>query len=192
MPTTIPMEAQTIKKYSTWFTIYGIALMVIGALAIIAPGIATLAASIFVGWLLLVSGAFGIATVVAAGTAQPGFGWKLLTTTLYLVAGIVLLWNPIGAALTLTIVLAAYLLATGVAKLLIAFGYRNAIPGAWLWMLLSAIIDIALGFMIIADLPGTARWVLGLMVGINLLATGVALAVAASCCRTMTATRGSA
>jgi uncharacterized membrane protein HdeD (DUF308 family) len=190
MPTTIPMKARTIRKYSTWFTLYGIALIVLGALAIVAPGIATLAASILIGWLLLVSGAFGVAAVAAAGTSQPGFGWKLLTTTLYLVAGILLLWNPVGAALTLTIVLAAYLLATGVAKLLVAFGYRSAIPGAWIWMLLSAIIDIVLGVMIVAALPGTALWVLGLMVGINLLATGVALTIAANCCRGMTATGG--
>lgn len=187
MPTPIPMEAHTIRKHSTWFTLYGIALIVIGALAIVAPGIATLATSIFVGWLLLVSGAFGVATVIAAGQSQPGFWWNLLTAVLYLVAGIVLLWNPVGAALTLTLVLAAYLLATGVAKLVVAFGYRLAIPGAWLWMLLSAVIDIVLGVMIVANLPGTSLWVIGLMVGINLLATGIALAVAASCCRAMTA-----
>jgi len=192
MPTTIPMEAQTIKKYSTWFTIYGIALIVLGALAIIAPQVATLAAAILIGWLLLVSGGFGLAMVVATGTSQPGFAWQLLTSTLYLVAGIMLLWNPVGAAVTLTLVLAAYLLATGVAKLLIAFGYRSAIPGAWLWMLLSAIVDIVLGGIIVADLPGTARWVLGLMVGINLLFTGVALTVAANCCRGMAATGSSA
>lgn len=187
MPTTVPMEAQTIRKYSTWFTIYGLALIVIGALAILAPGIATLATSILVGWLLLASGIFGIVAVISTGRNQTGFWWHLLTTALYIVAGVTLLWNPIAAAVTLTIVLAAYLLATGAMKIIVAFGYRDAIPGAWLWMLLSAVIDIVLGLIIVAGLPGTAAWVIGLIVGINLLFTGVALTVAANYCRGMSA-----
>ena len=71
------MEAQTIRKYSTWFTIYGIALIVLGALAILAPDIATLATSILVGWLLLAS---GILRTDLGGRrpalAQPGFWWN--------------------------------------------------------------------------------------------------------------------
>jgi uncharacterized membrane protein HdeD (DUF308 family) len=188
MPTAIPMEAQTIRKHSTWFTIYGIALIVLGALAILMPNIATLATSIFVGWLLLAGGVFGLVSVIQTGSSAPGFWWNLLTAVLYLLAGATLLWNPVAGVVTLTIVLAAYLLATGVIKVLVAFGYRDAIPGAWLWMLLSAVIDVALGVLIVAGLPGTAAWVLGLMVGINLVFTGMALAVAANCCRSMAAT----
>lgn len=190
MPTTmpaIPMQADTIKKYSTWFTIYGIALIVLGAVSILAPGIATLATSIMVGWLLLASGLFGLVAVISTGRSQTGFWWHLLTAMLYTVAGIAMLWNPVAAVLTLTIVLAAYLLATGALKIFVAFGYRDAIPGAWIWMLLSAAIDILLGIMIVAGLPGTATWVIGLMVGINLLFTGIALTIAANCCRGMTA-----
>lgn len=188
MPTTVPMEAQTIRKHSTWFTIYGIALIVLGVLAVLMPGIATLATSIFVGWLLLAGGVFGLVSVAQTGKSAPGFWWNLLTAVLYLLAGASVLWNPIASVVTLTIILAAYLLATGVMKILVAFGYRDAIPGAWLWMLLSAIIDIALGVLIVAGLPGTAVWAIGLMVGINLVFTGVALTVAANVCRGMTTT----
>jgi hypothetical protein len=48
-------------------------------------------------------------------------------------------------------------------------------PKAWGFMLFSALVDIALGVIIFAGLPGSAIWVLGLLVGINLLFTGVAL-----------------
>lgn len=191
MPTTVPMEAQTIRKHSTWFTIYGIALIVLGVLAILMPGIATLATSIFVGWLLLAGGVFGLVSVIQTGKSAPGFWWNLLTAVLFLLAGASVLWNPVASVVTLTIILAAYLLATGVMKVLVAFGYRDAIPGAWLWMLASAIIDIVLGVLIVAGLPGTAVWVIGLMVGINLVFTGVALAVAANVCRSMTRTGAS-
>ncbi len=99
-----------------------------------------------------------------------------------MLAGGTLLWNPIAGVLTLTVILAAYLLATGVTKLIMAFHYKNVIPQAWLWVLFSALVDIVLGFMIVSGLPGTAVWVIGLLVGINLLFTGVALLVSAFYC----------
>jgi uncharacterized membrane protein HdeD (DUF308 family) len=187
MPAGLPLHAETIRKYSTWFMIYGIVLAILGALAIIAPGIATLATSIVLGWLLLAGGIFGLIAVFTAGSAAPGFWWNLLTAVLYLLAGILLLWNPIAAALTLTVILAAYLLATGVTKIVLAFGYRPAIPGGWGWMLFSAGMDVLLGILIISGLPGSTLWVLGLLVGINLLFTGIALIMAARQFRSLAA-----
>ena len=158
-------------------------LIILGIASILLPGIASLATSIMVGWLLVAGGVFGLISDFSAGTKAPGFWWNLLTAALYLIAGIVLLVNPIAAVLTLTIVLAAYLLATGATKVVMAFHYKNVIPKAWLWMLFSALVDIVLGVIIVAGLPGTALWVIGLMVGINLLMTGVALLVSAFYCQ---------
>jgi uncharacterized membrane protein HdeD (DUF308 family) len=74
--------------------------------------------------------------------------------------------------LTLTIILAGYLLASGVVHIMLAVGYRTEIPGAWVWMLVSGLVDIVLALIIISGMPGTAVWVLGLLVGINLLMMG--------------------
>jgi uncharacterized membrane protein HdeD (DUF308 family) len=179
MAAVLPIDAETIRKHRTWFIVYGIALILLGAFAIFAPGVATLAAEILIGWLLLAGGIVGAIAVFTAGRSAPGFWSHLLTAILYGLAGIALLWHPIAGALTLTIILAAYLLATGVTKIVIAIGYRQTLPKAWGWMLFSALLDAALGFMIFVGLPGTTFWVLGLLVGINLLFTGVALLVAA-------------
>jgi uncharacterized membrane protein HdeD (DUF308 family) len=187
MPAGLPMRPETIRKYSTWFMIYGIVLILVGALAIIAPGVATLAIEILIGWVLVGSGIFGLIAVFRAGTSAPGFWWNLLTAVLLLLAGIALLWSPIAGALTLTIILAAFLLATGVTKLVLAFGYRRAIPRAWGWMLVTAVLDLVLGMLILLGLPGTSLWVLGLMVGIDLLFTGVAVFMAALRCRSIVA-----
>ena len=157
-------------------------LILLGAGAILLPGIATLATSILVGWVLIAGGVFGLISVFQSGSSSPGFWWNLLTAILCLIAGGMLLVNPIAGVLTLTVVLAAYLLATGVTKVMMAFHYRNVIPQAWLWVLFSALVDIALGFIIVAGLPGSAIWVIGLLVGINLLFTGVALLVSAFYC----------
>jgi len=177
--TIIPTDPETLRKFRLWFTIYGVILALLGIAAIVLPGVATLATSIFIGWILVVGGILGLISVFQAGTSAPGFWWNLLTALLYLIAGGVLLWNPISAMFTLTIVLAAYLIATGIAKVLTAFHYRSRIPQAWGWVLLSAIVDILLGLIIVAGLPGTAIWALGLLVGINLLFSGIALLVSA-------------
>ncbi len=179
MPVGVSMDAETIRKYSTWFVAYGVVLVILGALAILAPNVATLALEMLLGWLLIVSGIFGLLAVATAGSSAPGFWWSLLTAIIFLLAGIALLWHPVAGAVTLTIILIAYLLATGVAKIVVALGYRTAIPKAWIWMLVSALIDIALGLLILSGLPGTAAWVLGLLVGINLVFTGVAVTMAA-------------
>jgi uncharacterized membrane protein HdeD (DUF308 family) len=179
MPSGLSPRAETVRKYSTWFMIYGVVLVLLGAFAIIAPGIATLAVGLMIGWLLLIGGVIGVVAVFTAGTSAPGFWWNLITAIVYVLAGIALLWSPIAGAVTLTLILAAYLLAAGVAKVVMSLGYREAIRGAWGWMLLSGMVDIVLGGLIIVGLPLTGLWVLGLLVGINLVFTGVALVMAA-------------
>jgi uncharacterized membrane protein HdeD (DUF308 family) len=183
----IAFDPAALRKHSRWFMIYGVVLVVIGALAIIMPGIATLAATILIGWLLLASGVIALIAVFSAGSAAPGFWWNLLTAILYFLAGAALLWSPIAGVVTLTLFLTAYLLASGITKLMLTIGHRREIPGAWGWVLFSAIVDIGLAVLIFTGLPGTAVWVLGLMVGINLLMSGVALIVAANCTRKMCA-----
>lgn len=185
MPVGVPTDAETIRKHRTWIMIYGVLLILLGALAIIVPGVATIAAKTLLGWLLIASGAIGLFTVFTAGVSAPGFIWNLLTAVLYLLAGVALLANPVAGVLTLTIIIAAYLIATGLAKIVLAFRYRQDIPKAWGWMLFSALVDIALGVLIVSGLPGTAVWVLGLLVGIDLFLTGIALVAAAVHSRSM-------
>ena len=185
----IRFDADTLRKYSTWFTIYGVVMALLGILAIAMPVVATLATSIFIGWLLVVGGVLGLYAVYSAGKDAPGFWWNLVTAILYLAAGIVLLGNPVTGALSLTLVLAAYLLAGGVAKIVLGFQHKREIPQAWLWVLFSGLVDIVLGFLIIMGLPATAFWAIGLLVGINLLMMGVAFVVTALSCKKMASTK---
>jgi uncharacterized membrane protein HdeD (DUF308 family) len=187
MPVGLPADAATLRKHSTWFIIYGIVLVVLGAFAIAAPGVATLAVELVVGWLLVFAGAFGLIAVFSAGTTATGFWWNLLTSFVYLLAGIVLLARPLAGVITLTIVLTAYLLAGGIVRIMLAFGYRSEIPGGWVWVLISGIIDIVLALLIMSGMPGSAVWVLGLLVGINLVMMGVAIVVVALSVRRVSA-----
>lgn len=192
MPSVLPRHADTIRKYSFWFIIYGAVLILLGLFAIFAPGVATLAAELMLGWLLLIGGIVGVIAIIRAGTSEPGFWWNLLTSIVFLLAGASLLWQPIVGMLTLTIVLAAYFIATGIFKIPAAFRYRHSGERSWGWMLFSALVDLALGIIIVLGLPGSAVWVLGLLVGINLFFTGVAILMIAVAMRRWAKAEGSA
>src|SRR5690625_5162369 len=145
-----------------------------------------------VGWLLIVGGISGLITIIRAGSSESGFWWNLITAIVFILAGVSLLWQPLTGILTLTIILAAYLIASGLSKIAASFGYRRDVGRGWGWMLFSALVDLALGIIIVLGLPGVAGWVLGLLVGINLFFTGVALIMLALGAGAMTKTDGDA
>ena len=156
------------------FLIEGIVLVILGAIAIVVPPLATVAYTILIGWVLLISGAVGLVTTFWMRHA-PGFWWSLLSALIGIVAGLLLLGWPLTGALSLTLVLTAFFIVEGIASIMYAIEHRNQLSGRWGWMLLSGIVDLILAAIIIAGLPGSAAWVLGLLVGINMLFGGVAM-----------------
>lgn len=156
------------------FLIEGILLVVLGLAAIIVPSVASVAITIFVGSLFLISGAVGLALTFWT-REMPGFWWSLLSALLAIVAGIVLLARPIQGTLTLTIILGIYFLAEGVFTIMYALEHRRELSERWGWLLASGILDLLLAGLIIAGLPGTALWAIGLLVGIDMLFGGASL-----------------
>ena len=165
---------QSIREHWVLFLIEGIVLVVLGLLAIIIPPIATIAVTIFLGWLFLISGVVGLVTTFWARHA-PGFWWSLLSAVLAIAAGIVLLGWPVPGAVSLTLLLIAFFIIEGVLSILYAFEHKKELSGRWGWMLISGIIDLILAAIIWGGLPGTAVWALGLLVGINMLFGGAAM-----------------
>jgi len=152
----------------------GIVLILLGTLAVLIPELASVAATVVFGWIQLISGVVGlIATFRARGS--PGFVWSLISAILGIAAGAVLLSMPVQGTLTLTAVLIAFLLVEGVATLLFALEHRKGSSGRWSWVLTSGIVDLVLALMLLAGLPGTAVWALGLLIGINMIFGGWSL-----------------
>jgi uncharacterized membrane protein HdeD (DUF308 family) len=165
---------QSIREHWTLFLIEGIVLVILGILAIVIPPIATIAVTLVVGWLFLISGIVGLVTTFMARHA-PGFWWSLISGVLGLIAGLVLLLWPISGAVTLTLLLIAFFAIEGIATIMYALEHKKELSGRWGWMLASGIIDLILAAIILSGLPGTAAWAIGLLVGINLLFGGVAM-----------------
>ncbi|HXN70712.1 MAG TPA: HdeD family acid-resistance protein [Bradyrhizobium sp.] len=179
---TLPQDIATLRSEVSaavrehWkaFLIEGILLVVLGLAAIIVPPLASLAVTIFLGWMFLISGIAGLVLTFWA-RQMPGFWWSLISAVLGIAAGLILLIRPIQGVLSLTIVVGAYFLAEGVATIMYALEHRRELSERWSWMLFSGILDILIAAMIIAGLPGSAEWAIGLLVGINLLFGGASL-----------------
>jgi uncharacterized membrane protein HdeD (DUF308 family) len=182
--------AKSVRDHSTLFLIEGILLVVLGLLALIVPTIATLAATIFFGWLLLVSGVIGLITTFRARHA-PGFVWSLLSAIVAIAAGVVLLGWPVQGTFSLTAVLIAFLVVEGIVSIAYALQHRDGGTGRWGWMLASGVLDLALAAILFAGLPGTAFWALGLLLGINLVFGGWSLIAMALHARSAVATPNS-
>jgi uncharacterized membrane protein HdeD (DUF308 family) len=166
--------AGSLHEHWVLFLVEGIILVVLGLLAIVVPPIATLAVEILFGWLFLISGVVGLVTTFWMRQA-PGFWWALLSAVLGIGAGIVLLAWPLSGVLSLTLVLIVFFAIEGVASIMYALEHKRELSGRWGWMLSSGIVDLILAAIILAGLPGTAAWAIGLLVGINMIFGGSAL-----------------
>ncbi len=151
-----------------WFVVLGVALVVLGIVALGSVVIASLAAAVVIGALLLVG---GVAEVIGAFWCRgwSGFFLHLLSGVLSIVVGLLFLRAPVGALAALTLLMACFLMVGGIFKIVAAVGYRFA---SWGWALASGIIDLILGVLIWQEWPASALWVIGLFVGINLLFRG--------------------
>jgi uncharacterized membrane protein HdeD (DUF308 family) len=164
----------TIHNHWVLFLVEGVVLTLLGALAILLPAVASLAATVFFGWILLLSGGMGLVATIRARHA-PGFAWSLLSALIGLVAGGLLLAQPVQGILSLTVVLIAFLIAEGVVSIFYATEHRKGFSAGWGWMLASGLLDLVLAVILLAGLPGTAVWALGVLLGVNLIFGGTAL-----------------
>jgi uncharacterized membrane protein HdeD (DUF308 family) len=163
-----------VREHWKAFLFEGILLSVLGLAAMILPPLASLAVTIFLGWMFLISGVAGLALTFWA-RGMPGFWWSLVSAALAVAVGIVLLAQPVQGTLTLTIVVGVYFLAEGVATIMYALEHRRELSERWSWLLIAGIMDLLIAAVIITGLPGSALWAVGLLVGINLLFGGASL-----------------
>lgn len=175
--------SKSLHKHWVLYLIEGIILVILGGIAIVIPPLATIAVTIVLGWLFLVSGVVGLFTTFWM-RAAPGFWWSLVSAVLGIVVGFWLLAVPVSGAISLTIVLIAFFIIEGAASIMFALDHKRDLSGRWGWMLASGIVDLVLGAILLAGLPSTAIWAIGLLVGINMVFGGAALIAMALHART--------
>lgn len=163
-----------VREHWKVFLFEGIVLAILGIAAIIVPSLASLAITIFLGWIFLIGGVAGLIATFWA-RQMPGFWWSLLSATLALVVGILLLVQPVQGMLTLTILVGAYFLAEGAVTIMYALQHRSELTQRWGWLLTAGVMDIIIAGIILVGLPGSAIWAIGLLVGLNMTFGGATL-----------------
>ena len=176
---------QIVRDHWVLFLIQGLVMAILGLFAVAAPVIATLAVDIYAGWLFVISGIVGIITLFTRQNIS-SFVWTLIAAVLALIVGVLLIWRPAAGVVTLTLLLTGFFIAEGIVQIVAAFKYRSAVGSAWSWMLFSGIVNVVLAAIILMGWPGTAAWTLGLLVGINLFMSGLALVMTSLACRSLT------
>ena len=162
--------ATDVKRTATWSIVLSVLMIVAGIVAIGAPVIAGTAVTTIVGWLLTLSGVFHLAFAWRAGRAS-AIVWEILIGVVYGAIGFYLLLHPLAGLASLTLVIAAYLLAEGVLEFVLSFQLRPS-PGSS-WLMFDAIVTLVLAVMIWSTWPSSAAWVVGTLVGISMLMSGV-------------------
>ncbi|CDZ81695.1 acid-resistance membrane protein [Candidatus Rubidus massiliensis] len=163
---------ETLQRHKSFYIFESILFIILGMLAIGLPMLFTFATTIFIGWILIAAGIWQIVSVLKTKHSWEFF-WFLINSIVTIIAGGLLIFYPVLGAVTLTALLIAYFLISGIAKIIIGFRSKNL--QGWGWLIASGVISILLSFLIWQGWPDSALWVIGLFVGIDLLIFGVSL-----------------
>lgn len=171
-------------KTARWI---GILLIITGIIALIAPFAAGLSVALLVGSMLLVGGIGYIFLTFRAGSFGAGLGSFLLGIFSTL-TGLYMLAQPAAALAALTLVLAAYFIASGIMESVSAFSAKGT--AGWGWLLFNGIVSVILGLMIWGQFPLSGAWAVGILVGLRLFLTGWTLLVIGGAAGRLTNTAG--
>ena len=152
-----------------WSIALSILLIVAGFIALVLPMISGLGVTLFLGWLLIISGVTHLIFAWKVHTTRRIL-WEVLLGIVYLFAGIYLIIHPVAGLLSLTLVLAFYLFVEGILEIILAFQLRP--HTGWGWTLFDGIITLVLAFMIWRTWPYSTVWAIGTLVGISMLFSG--------------------
>ena len=159
-----------VKKSLGWSIGLSVLMIVAGILAIASPLGAGIAINLLVAWLLIFSAGFHLVFAWHRRSAG-GFLWEILLGILYMLTGIYLLMHPVAGLASLTLALAIYLFFEAVLEFVMGFTLRPR-PGSG-WLLVDGIVTLILAVMIWRTWPSSTEWVIGTLVGISMLFSGI-------------------
>ena len=163
----VRIPAEIINNWG-WFLLFGICLVLLGAVAIVRSVAATVVSMLFFGWLLLIAAGIEIVQAVMVGK-WAGLFQHWLSAALFGVLGALIVWRPVVTAEILTLLIGAFFLVAGIFQLVTPFVI--SLP-EWGWHALNGLITLVLGVLILAQWPVSGLWVIGLFLGIELIFYG--------------------
>lgn len=165
-------KMSTLQEHRTAFIVESILLVILGIIAIVLPFLATLSFELLIGWILVIGGIVQLYKSIKS-IKEPGGAISLMAAIIYIVIGALMLLYPLQGILTLTLLIGIFFILEGIAK--IAFSFELKPAENWGWLLFSGIISLIMAAIIFWGWPATALWVIGILIGVNLIFYGISL-----------------
>jgi uncharacterized membrane protein HdeD (DUF308 family) len=163
-------DVEPLRTRSGWIVALGIVYVIAGLIALSSVVFATRVTVFVVGIMMLIS---GVAEVINAFQLRSWgkFLLWLIVGLLYIAAGLVTFTNPLLAAKALTLLLGIALVVSGVMRIILAFSVREGM--SWTWLVLAGAVTLLLGAVILAHWPVSSLFVLGVLLGVDLVIIGI-------------------
>jgi uncharacterized membrane protein HdeD (DUF308 family) len=164
-------ELEALQEHWLWFLMLGIAMLVVGLFAISWACIAniTVTAMWLFGFLLLASGIAEVMHSFCIGR-WGGMLFHLLIGVLYVLTGFLIIDQPANAAVQLTLLIALFLMISGIFRIVFALSERFL---GWGWVVLNGSVTFFLGLLVYKNWPASGLWLFGLFIGIDLIFNGL-------------------
>lgn len=173
-----------IRKNSGWVIFMGILLAALGMLGLYMAGLTTLVSIFYIGIMLLAGGLLMLFDTFKAEGWKARL-WDVLMSLAYLAAGVLMIMNPGAGAAWFTVFIAAFLLVSGVSRIIIGLQVRSEVP-SWGWTVFSGLISLVLALMIFSSWPESSIWVIGMFVAIEMLMQGLSMIFIGTAARSLT------
>jgi uncharacterized membrane protein HdeD (DUF308 family) len=173
-----------LRQHAGWAVAIGVLLLILGLLSVASPLASGLAVTVSVGGLLIIGGAAKCLLAFRAGAFGRGL-LVFLLGLLTLIVGGYMVSQPVAGLASITLFLAAYFVATGIVAAVVSFQLKPA--SGWGWMLANGVVTLLLGAVIWRQWPVSGAWAVGILFGVQLAMTGMALLTAGSAVRQLTA-----
>lgn len=177
--------AEMFRNYCNLFLVEGIFLMILGILLLVLPGFSTVTLSFLISLALILVGIYRLINSIIRRDEIDKAWLSVIISVLLIGAGIYMTMNPVYNLLVLTMGIALYFILDGISSITLAIQNRKIMKYWWVGIL-AALVQFALAFIIIYGLPGTALVTIGILLGINLVFSGIAMmsVYASAICKT--------
>jgi uncharacterized membrane protein HdeD (DUF308 family) len=162
------------RRAAPWFIVEGALLLVLGVVAAALPCLAGVAGAAVFGWVLILSGLFGLVSLTGS-RRHTHLIWAIVSSLVALAFGALIVWMPVVGASALAFVIALYLLLDGVALIGLAWDQRKRMGRRWPWLMASGVLDLVLAVLIAALGPLSDAVLLGFIIALDLIVAGIAL-----------------
>ena len=164
---------EAVGRHRMLYLVQAVLMIIGGAVAILFPVFASATFVRFLGWILIASGLIQGLSLISARN-HPSFWLAMISAVLAIAVGFLMLRNTVETMLVISILLIVFFMVEGISKIVFALTIRPL--ANWFWVLASGILAVVLAVILWCSMPVTAGWLIGLLLGVNLITEGMALA----------------